>query len=583
MSTALPADLIPVRALNQVDYCPRLYYLQYVEGLMQINEFVEDGAWQHRRVNDPELAGKTRRDGDALQTRSVALSSETLGLTGRLDLAEEKDGDCYPVEYKRSKGPSGAPGYWPNDALQVCAQGLLLEEATGQPCRRGFLYYAGSKTRVEVPLDDVLRERCLQTIRLIRELNERATPPEPLPAELRNRCHGCSLVTICQPEETLYLLRQPTLPAAAESETPPARVLPGVEAGAVLYVQEQGAYVGKRSEHLVVRKETEELQRVPMHGLRQVVLFGNVQVSTQALETLVTNGIPIIYLNFYGRFIGVMEPAPTKNVHLRLDQYRAFTNPTTAAALAREVVKAKIANQRTLLMRSLRSQGAPPPSPPDTPEAAAPETYRASDEPAVRAMADLLQRVEGITDPAVLLGTEGQAAHLYFSQLGRMLKTPPGEAFDFTTRNRRPPRDPVNALLSFAYALLAKDCFSAVLTVGFDPYLGFFHAGRHGRPSLALDLMEEFRAVIADSVVLTLINNAMLTAADFLTWGGACQLTDTGRKQFFRAYEQRLTDEIKHPLFGYTMSYRRMLEVQARLLASYLRGEVPRYQGFTVR
>lgn len=138
-------------------------------------------------------------------------------------------------------------------------------------------------------------------------------------------------------------------------------------------------------------------------------------------------------------------------------------------------------------------------------------------------------------------------------------------------------------MLSFAYALLAKDCFSAVGTVGFDPYCGFFHADRHGRPSLALDLMEEFRAVIADSVVLTLINNGMLTPDDFLCWREACQLTDHGRRQFFRAYEQRKATVVKHPVFGYPMSYSRMLEVQARMLAACMRGDIPHYTGFTVR
>jgi len=199
-------------------------------------------------------------------------------------------------------------------------------------------------------------------------------------------------------------------------------------------------------------------------------------------------------------------------------------------------------------------------------------------------MAALLARVPDAPDPGFLLGLEGQSAAVYFGNFGRMLKAKgPGAAFDFTTRNRRPPRDPVNSLLSFAYALLVKDCFSAVCTVGFDPYQGFFHVGRHGRPSLALDLMEEFRPVIADSVVLNLINNGMLVQSDFLTWRGACQLTDDGRAAFFKAYEQRKATEVRHPVFGYKMSYGRMLEVQARMLAAYVRGDIPMYTGFTVR
>jgi CRISPR-associated protein Cas1 len=245
--------------------------------------------------------------------------------------------------------------------------------------------------------------------------------------------------------------------------------------------------------------------------------------------------------------------------------------------LAKAAVKAKVSNQRTLLMRCLRSR-------PLDESVDGAENARGSDEPAARDMADLLSRLDRISDPAVLLGTEGQAAALYFSQFNRVLKAPsPGRGFDFKTRNRRPPRDPVNALLSFAYALLLKDCFSALCTVGFDPYCGFYHAGRHGKPSLALDLMEEFRAIIADSVVLTLINNGSLTPKDFLVWREACQLTEEGRKKFFVAYEQRRTTLVTHPVFGYKMSYSRMLEVQARMLAAHVRGDIPQYTGFTVR
>jgi CRISPR-associated protein Cas1 len=212
------------------------------------------------------------------------------------------------------------------------------------------------------------------------------------------------------------------------------------------------------------------------------------------------------------------------------------------------------------------------------------DNIRGSDEPAAQEIAELLNRIDRICDPAVLLGTEGQAAALYFSQFGRMLKAfAPGREFDFKTRNRRPPRDPVNALLSFAYAMLLKDCFSALCTVGFDPYFGFFHVSRHGKPSLALDLMEEFRAVIADSVVLTLINNESLHPKDFLMWREACQLTEDGRKRFFQAYEQRKATVVTHPVFGYKMAYGRMLEVQARMLSAYVRGDIPEYKGFMVR
>ena len=583
-------DFIPVRALNQVTYCPRLYYLEYVDGVMPINEHVEDGLFQHRRVDDPRLQNRSRKEGEAVHTRSVQVSSTRLGLSGKLDLVEEKDGQAYPVEYKRGAGPSPAngPPYWDNDAVQVCAQAMLLEEELGTKITKGIIYYIGCKTRVEVPLDGDLRDKTLQALQTIRELELRNSPPEPLPADLRHRCFGCSLAPICQPEETLYCLGRLQITPAEESAAGITRVLPQSDEGAVLYLQEPGSHVGKRSEHLVVRKDGAEFQRVPIAAIRQVVVFGNVQVSTQALECLATLEVPVVYMTGYGRFIAALQSAPTKNVHLRANQFRIFADPERALTLAKAVVKAKVINQRTLLMRSLRSRSLDEtPNGSGLPESSETNS-RGSDEPAARDMAELLSRVDRIADPAVLLGTEGQAAALYFGQFSRMLKVPVPtkngpNGFDFKSRNRRPPRDPVNALLSFGYALLLKDCFSALCAVGFDPYCGFFHVGRHGKPSLALDVMEEFRAIIADSVVLTLINTGSLTHQDFLVWRDSCHLTENGRTRFFQAYEQRKATVVTHPVFGYKMSYGRMLEVQARMLAAYVRGDIPSYTGFTVR
>lgn len=569
--TAPSTALIPLRALNQITYCPRLYYLQYIDAVMPTNEHVESGLFDHRRVDEPELANKTRKEGEADKSRGIHLSSETLGLTGILDLIEEKNGASYPVETKHGSAPrddDGRPTTWDNDAVQLCGQALLMEEAFGIHVDHGFQFYAGSRERVEVRFTDELRAKTRAAIDECHRLSTLDAPPDPLPAELRHRCFGCSLAPVCLPEETLYQIGLP--PAKEETAAPPAgltRVLPPSDDGAVLYVQEPGSHVGKRSEHLVVRKDGHEVTRVPMHAIRQLVIFGNVQVSTQALETLAANDIPVAYLTGYGRFIGTFAPAERKNVGLREAQFRRFADPAECLMLSKAVVRGKLINQRALLMRSLRGDG-----------------DRGSDEPAARDLAELIRRLDGAPTLETVLGLEGQGAALYFGEFNRFLRAqPPGRGFAFTARNRRPPRDPVNALLSFAYALLTKDCFAAVSTVGFDPYKGFFHSNRHGKPSLALDLMEEFRPVIADSVVLTLLNNEMLTPADFLVWREAYQLTDSGRRKFFAVYEQRKATVVTHPVYGYKMSYSRMLEVQARMLAAYVRGSVPAYTGFTVR
>ena len=564
----IATDPIPVRALNQVTYCPRLYYLQYVDCVMPTNEHVEGGLFDHRRVDDPGLKGKARTEGDAVRSRGVPLSSDALGITGVLDQVEERGGERYPVETKHGSAPRDADGLatsWDNDAVQLCAQALLLEEQAGTPVPRGFQFYAGSRERVAVEFTPALRAQTHAAIALCRELSAADAPPPPLPAELRHRCFGCSLAPVCLPEETLYQIGTPDPTEAVPVGV--TRVIPGNDDGAVLYVTEPGSRVGKRSEHLVVSKDGRDLVKVPMHAVRQVVVFGNVQVSTQALQTLLENDIPVAYLTGHGKFIGAFSPPPAKNVGLREAQYRKFTDPAECLTLAKSVVRAKLSNQRALLMRSLRGDG-----------------DRGSDEPAAQGLLYAMAKLDDADSANAVFGLEGQGAALYFGEFGRFLRDgTPGRAFDFSVRNRRPPRDPVNALLSFAYALLTKDCFAAACTVGFDPYRGFFHVNRHGKPSLALDLMEEFRPVIADSVVLTLINNEMLTPADFVTWRDACQLTDSGRRTFFSAYEQRKATEVTHPVYGYRMSYSRMLEVQARMLAAYVRGTVPRYTGFTVR
>src|SRR5690242_2243930 len=240
MTQTADAQMIPVRALNQVTYCPRLYYLQYVDCVMPTNEHVEGGLHDHRRVDEPELANRTRKEGEAERSRGVHLSSEALGISGVLDVIEEKNGEAYPVETKHGSAPrddDGRPTTWDNDAVQLCGQALLMEEAFGKPVPRGFQFYGGTRERVEVRFTYELRRQTREAIDRCRRLSAQDAPPDPLPPDLRHRCFGCSLAPVCLPEETLYQIGRP--PAAAD-EPPPAgvtRVIPQSDDGAVLYVQ----------------------------------------------------------------------------------------------------------------------------------------------------------------------------------------------------------------------------------------------------------------------------------------------------------------------------------------------------------
>ncbi|MBI4834055.1 MAG: CRISPR-associated endonuclease Cas1 [Planctomycetes bacterium] len=583
---------LPVYCLNAFVYCTRRFYYEYVEGLSVVNDAVADGQIKHRRVD--EGVGKTTApDEETLQTRSFHLSSEKYGITGKIDVLEEKDSECYPVEYKKRACPrdqNDQPFVWDNDKIQLCAQALLLESNNYGNIAKGYLYYVGSKIRVEVVFDDTLRQKTIETIQSARALADSDKIPEPLKDD--NRCIHCSLLPICLPEET-GAIKLPPDPAK-----PIRRIIPEKSEGYVAYLNHQGARVTKKGENLVILdSKGEKLQELHLYHLEQIVVFGNISISTQALSCLLENNIPIVYLSIHGKFKGVTTGIPPKNISLRMAQYEAANNQALALAIARSITATKVHNQRVMLMRNAQN---------NTKQSGVPNNI--GSEEAKYKLQHLIS--ECVNAPALesLLGFEGTAARYYFGSFNEMLKRSDspersgiqsglngnGFTFSFEGRNKRPPSDPVNALLSFAYALLAKDCFSACLTVGLDPYLGFYHQTKYGRPALALDLMEEFRPIIADSVVLTLINNKMVSNNDFLInngakrspdshRGGACYLTESGRRSFFEAYERRRNDVVTHPVFGYQMSYGRVLETQARLLARVITGEAPEYIGFKVR
>ena len=357
---------------------------------------------------------------------------------------------------------------------------------------------------------------------------------------------------------------------ATDTGKPLRRLIAARDDARALYLNTPGYRVGCKDEVLQVKDKDRLVEDVRMRDVSHVALFGNIQISTQAIQTLCEQEIPVTYFSMGGWFYGITRGHSMKNVFLRMEQFRLARDEATCLSVARQFVHGKIRNHRTLLMRNHL----------EPPESIILKLKRASEDALAAASIE------------ELLGIEGAAASQYFQSFNGMVKveddlpgleTPSKEAkqlafnFNFGNRNRRPPTDPVNAMLSLAYSILAKDCTLAALAVGFDPYLGFYHQPRFGRPALGLDLMEEFRPLIAESTVLSCINNRVVTERDFVRAGQAVNLSAPGRKRFFQTYEQRMNSLITHPLFDYKVSYRRALELQTRLLAKRLTGEIAEY------
>lgn len=679
--------LIPVRMLNEFTYCPRLAYLEWVQGEWADSLDTLDGEFGHRNVDrddqrhvpagtlqatqpdsrlnassvadapaadvaadlvetippapteqpvqyarrEPREAATPEGD-DVLHARSLQLESPREGLVAKLDLLELEGNVATPVDYKRGKPPANGQGAWEPELVQLCAQALILRD-NGYQCDSGVLYYIAARRRVSVTFDAILIDRTRELVHSLRDMAARGTIPPPL--EDSPKCPRCSLVGICLPDETNFLRAwrtgedptplEPTLPeplgpepvgpespvdppaatappltadqvgdellqmfggvatpsepastppqtrpaperplmkgvgARGRAVTPVRRLLPELSQALPLYVQTQGAVVGKSGDRLTVKLQGADLASFRMLDVSQVCLFGNVMVSAQAVRELMGRGIPIAHLSYGGWFCGLTTGLTHRNVELRIRQYQLAGDDLASLRIARAVVSGKLRNGRTLLRRHLpESRGE-----------------------VLRQLADWTKRVERAESAETLLGLEGMAAKAYFASFFSLLPDQP--QFDPRGRNRRPPRDPVNAVLSFVYALLTKEVAVALQSVGFDPLLGFLHRPRYGRPSLALDLMEEFRPLIADSTTLTVFNNREVTADSFVFRAGGVALTETGRRSVLAAYERRLQHEVTHPLFGYKASYRRILEVQARLLARHVLGELDEYPSFTTR
>ena len=609
-------ETIPARMLNEFVYCQRLFYYEFVEGVFVASVDTLRGNVIHQRVDSgngalpaakkkskvkksedelPRLADAASEvsaapspEPEMIHSRSVQMGSERLGVIAKMDLVEVQaapvDGllgglllavEVCPVDYKVGAPKEGeeANELWDTDKMQLGLQALILRD-NGYACNEGVIYYRATKQRVRLPITPELESWILQNIAEARRV---ITGPIPAPLVHSPKCVRCSLAPVCLPDETRLLAQATTAAGVVEpaqfvsrTEEPLRRLIAARDDTRPLYLNTPGYRVGCKDEVLVVKDKDRVIEEVRMRDVSHVALFGNIQISTQAIQALCEQEVPVTYFSMGGWFYGITRGHALKNIFLRMEQFRLARDETTCLSLARQFVHGKIRNHRTLLMRNHLE---PP-------------------EPIILKLKRASEDALAATSIEQLLGIEGAAASQYFQQFNGMVKVEddlpglemPGQDvkqlafnFNFTNRNRRPPTDPVNAMLSLAYSMLAKDCTLAALAVGFDPYLGFYHQPRFGRPALGLDLMEEFRPLVAESTVLSCINNRVVTEKDFVRAGQAVNLSAAGRKRFFQTYEQRMSSLITHPLFDYKVSYRRALELQARLLAKTLTGEIADY------
>jgi CRISPR-associated protein Cas1 len=559
--------LIPARMVNEFVYCPRLAYLMWTQGEWAETGDTVEGHRVHARVDKPgaplpapqALEGDEAPEDDRIVSRSLTLSSTALGVIARLDIAEAEDGVVTPVDYKRGKRPHVAQGAYEPERIQICLQALLLEEH-GYRVEEGAIYYAESRERVRIALDDSLRTAARAAVSELRLTVSQGRIPPPLRDS--PKCPRCALVTVCLPDEVRALSGSSVAPRTIA--VPPDEALP-------LVVQSQRARIGKEGETLRIVDEEQGETAVRLIDISDVALFGNVSITAPALAALLEREIPVTFHSHSGWFRGVAHGIGHRNVEVRTAQYRMSFDEAACLRFAKDLVAAKIANQRTILRRNWRGT--------------AEERQAALDRlSAARKSAD------GAATLTQLLGVEGDAAAIYFRAFASLLKPPDdkpdgGELapFRFDARNRRPPTDPVNAMLSLAYAMLTRHLTIALASVGLDPYRGFYHAPRYGRPALALDLMEPFRAIVADSVVLSAVNTGEIGPNDFVVAATGTALTQAGRRRFVEAFERRLSQETTHPIFGYQVSMRRLLLVQARLLTRFLLGELSSYPHFLPR
>lgn len=510
-------------------FCPRRAWLE-AAGERTDTRQMAIGSAAHTRTDDPSSDG-TRT------LRAVDVNHASWGLVGRCETVEQNDdGSLTVVEYKSTPVRRRAEVTEPM-RVQLALQIAALT-ATGYSVRDQCIYFTEHRRRVPVELDLGDFEAAHHLVRATRAALEATDAPAPL--EDDPRCTRCSHISVCLPDErSLEPVRRRIVVADPDSQ--------------IVHLATPGARASIRSGRMIVKKGDDELSSVPMERVQGLVVHGNVDLSGALIREVLWRQLSIVWCTGSGRVVGWASSTDSPNGTGRARQHASHD---VTLDLAREFISAKIANQATLLRRNGHAERAIP------------------------ALRHLSRQVSEAQSVLEVYGIEGEAASIYFSHFDSMIR--PDEIV-FTERSRRPARDPASAALNYSYLLLLGECIRALRACGLDPNIGFLHSSSRNKPALALDLLEEFRAPVADSTVIRALNNGELGPRDFITRLGTCTLSEQGRKALIAAHERRVATEITHPTFGYKVTWRRAIEVQARLVLGVPDGSQPSYVGIRTR
>ena len=529
--------LIRVMGLHSITYCERLFYLEEVEKILIADERVYEGRTLHEEIQIDNA--------DINRIETFEYTSDTLGLTGKSDRLQKRDGEWIPYEHKkgRSKSNGKVKDAWEPDIIQVTGYALLVEEATGRKIEEGRIKYHRDNVLVKIPLTDELKERTKEKLKRAKELS--LSVNRPAVADNPNLCIRCSLAPVCLPEENRVV---------SSKSYEAIRLFPPSREKETIHITGYKTSISKDGDTIVVEKRTAkddvEKTNLAVNEIESVNIHGSSQISSQLIQYLAYQKIPIHWYTGGGNYVGGLNFNPN-NVQRKLRQYEALVDEKFKLYLAKKLALAKCETQFKYLLRVSRTKKI------NTPEQ---ETKK-------QQIRNLLSEINKVDSIDSLRGYEGSIARIYHGTIPSfIIDSVPKEMIPIG-RSKRPPKDRYNAALSFLYSLLFRSVNQAIIAVGIDPTIGFYHTPRTAAEPLILDMMELFRVTLCDMTLIGSVNRMMWDIKnDFLVTKEKVWLSDTGKRKAIQLYEERLDDTWKHPITEYSMSYYRMIELEVRLL-----------------